>query len=316
MFEPPTPTLNRDPTRHGDFGEERLPTQENGGADFALGVLDQNSRDLSRNDGARTRFGFHEDMDDSRTQLQNVYGNMNINEPQNWAPSQKGSRGLGVNPRMFADDESIRSSVSKMSSAMISSKRSVRKDEHGEVVCRICLGTEDEGTPDEDGQPDKLICPCKCAGSMGMIHISCLKEWVNGKRLVYKGRKVQSFFWKALECELCNEAFENRMKYRMFQIMKIDLPNDGQDYMIFESIKSAPAKVIHVFDLSKCKPNASLEEPVKENEFRVGRSVETDMRIADISVSRVHSFIRIVGNQLVLQDNGSKFGTLVKVIKP
>ena len=82
--------------------------------------------------------------------------------------------------------------------------------------------------------------------------------------------------------------------------MKIDLPNDGNDYMIFESIKSAPAKVIHVFDISKCKPDVPLEEPIKENEFRVGRSVETDMRIADISVSRVHSFIRIVGDEVVL----------------
>lgn len=83
--------------------------------------------------------------------------------------------------------------------------------------------------------------------------------------------------------------------------MKIDLPNDGNEYMIFESIKSAPAKVIHVFDLSKCLPNQrNLEELAKENEFRVGRSVETDMRIADISVSRVHSFIRILGDQLVL----------------
>lgn len=70
-------------------------------------------------------------------------------------------------------------------------------------VCRICLGTEEEGTRGDDGSADKLICPCKCAGSMGMIHISCLKEWVNSKRLVYKGNKVQSFFWKSLECELC-----------------------------------------------------------------------------------------------------------------
>ena len=84
------------------------------------------------------------------------------------------------------------------------------------MVCRICLGTEDDGQPSEDGQPDKLICPCKCAGSMGMIHISCLKEWVNSKRLIYHGKKVQSYFWKALECELCQEPFENRMKYRMF----------------------------------------------------------------------------------------------------
>lgn len=34
--------------------------------------------------------------------------------------------------------------------------------------------------------------------------------------------------------------------------MKFDLPNNENEYMIFESIKSAPAKVIHVFDLSKC----------------------------------------------------------------
>lgn len=32
--------------------------------------------------------------------------------------------------------------------------------------------------------------------------------------------------------------------------MKFDLPNNENDYMILESIKSAPAKVIHVFDLS------------------------------------------------------------------
>ena len=40
------------------------------------------------------------------------------------------------------------------------------------------------------------------------------------------------------------------------------------------------------------------------------------MRIADISVSRVHSFIRVCGDELILQDNGSKFGTLVKLTRP
>lgn len=40
------------------------------------------------------------------------------------------------------------------------------------------------------------------------------------------------------------------------------------------------------------------------------------MKIADISVSRIHSFLRVVGNRIVLDDNGSKFGTLVKVNKP
>ena len=77
--------------------------------------------------------------------------------------------------------------------------------------------------------------------------------------------------------------------------MKIELPNDNDEYMIFESIKSAPAKVIHVFNLADCtSENSPFDEVFNpENEFRIGRSVETDMRIADISVSRVHSYIRI-----------------------
>ena len=106
----------------------------------------------------------------------------------------------------------------------------------------------------------------------------CLKEWLNQRKLVYEGERVTSYFWKALECELCKEPFENKMRSTMFSIMQFDRPET--DYMILESIKSAPAKVVHVFDLSY-------------DSFKVGRSVETDMKIADISVSRTHSYIKI-----------------------
>lgn len=85
------------------------------------------------------------------------------------------------------------------------------------------------------------------------------------------------------------------MKYQMFQIMKFDLPNNENDYMILESIKSAPAKVVHVFDLRDCD-GKNYGDVFPHNEFKVGRSVDTDMKIADISVSRVHSYIRVVGN--------------------
>lgn len=158
------------------------------------------------------------------------------------------------------------------------------------MVCRICLSEEEPDNP--------LICPCKCSGSMGQIHVTCLKEWLNSKRLVYEGEKVTSYFWKALECELCKEPFENKMRSSMFCIMEFETPET--DYMILESINSAPAKVVHVFDLSY-------------DYFRVGRSVETDMKIADISVSRTHSFLQIRDGKLWVEDNGSKFGTLVKI---
>ena len=88
----------------------------------------------------------------------------------------------------------------------------------------------------------------------------------------------------------------------MFSIMKIDLPPGGNDYLIFESIKSAPAKVIHVFDLSTCDDKSRVHDKqvYTQNDFKVGRSVDTDMRIADISVSRVHSFIRVCADELIL----------------
>ena len=78
-------------------------------------------------------------------------------------------------------------------------------------VCKICLEEEDFTTTDNE-----LICPCKCAGSMQYIHIECLREWLNGKKLIYNGEKVKSFFWKALECELCKTPYENKMKNKLF----------------------------------------------------------------------------------------------------
>ncbi len=79
--------------------------------------------------------------------------------------------------------------------------------------------------------------------------------------------------------------------------------NRGRDYMILESINSMPAKVVHVFDL-------------RYNDFKVGRSIDTDMKIADISVSRTHSFLKVRDKKLFVEDNGSKFGTLVKIQRP
>ena len=40
------------------------------------------------------------------------------------------------------------------------------------------------------------------------------------------------------------------------------------------------------------------------------------MKIADISVSRIHSLIKIKDRQLFIEDNGAKFGTLVKIREP
>jgi hypothetical protein len=132
---------------------------------------------------------------------------------------------------------------------------------------------------DEDALNNPLFSPCKCAGTMKYIHLNCLQDWLNSRMITKETPSTKTYFWKNLECELCKTPFENQMKGKLFQIMDFERPDD--DYLIMESVKSAPAKVIHVFFLDK------------GNEFKIGRSVETDMKIADISVSRVHSLIKI-----------------------
>jgi pSer/pThr/pTyr-binding forkhead associated (FHA) protein len=46
---------------------------------------------------------------------------------------------------------------------------------------------------------------------------------------------------------------------------------------------------------------------------RLGRGHDSDLRINDISVSRCHAVIRFKNDGFYLQDNMSKFGTLVLV---
>jgi pSer/pThr/pTyr-binding forkhead associated (FHA) protein len=46
----------------------------------------------------------------------------------------------------------------------------------------------------------------------------------------------------------------------------------------------------------------------------IGRNATCDVRIGDdISVSRVHSNIRKIGNEYFIEDNDSTFGTLVQI---
>ena len=55
------------------------------------------------------------------------------------------------------------------------------------------------------------------------------------------------------------------------------------------------------------KPNDNKDS------FKLGRGHESDLRINDISVSRCHAIIKLKEGRFYLEDNLSKFGTLVLV---
>lgn len=54
------------------------------------------------------------------------------------------------------------------------------------------------------------------------------------------------------------------------------------------------------------------------DQIKLGRGHDADVRIQDISVSRTHAFIKKEPNtnRMYLEDNKSKFGTLVQIQTP
>ena len=68
-------------------------------------------------------------------------------------------------------------------------------------------------------------------------------------------------------------------------------------------------------------PNGKTYQVIRLSErhsLKVGRGHDSDVRVADISVSRCHSLLRLdsINNQVILSDYHSKFGTLLLLKQP
>ena len=75
----------------------------------------------------------------------------------------------------------------------------------------------------------------------------------------------------------------------------------NKKYLVLESDIECLSKAIHVIVFS-VKP-----------EFYVGRRINNDITISDISVSRKQAGIKLVNNKVFVEDCDSKFGTFIKI---
>ena len=154
----------------------------------------------------------------------------------------------------------------------------------------------------------ELISPCTCAGSMKYIGVSCLKEWLEGKRHQKETDVVNSYIWKGLECEICKTPFKETFRNRNgaeIQVLNYVIHENSNNYMVIESVTQTTSKTIHVINFD-ARPSV-----------KVGRAQVAEVRITDISVSRHHSNLTLnVDGSVSVSDNYSKFGTLKLVRKP
>lgn len=173
-----------------------------------------------------------------------------------------------------------------------------RKEGDEAVQCRFCWCTE-------DSEDNPLILACKCAGSVGYIHYMCLKNWIKTQRHVKEyGENVTSYYWKKFECEICKQSYPYIFKkgQTLFKLIDINEPKPGSQYILLESmpLDKNTSRNIHMLTVTD-----------KKSDFKLGRGHESEVRINDISVSRCHAIIKCRKDGFYIEDNLSKFGTIV-----
>jgi hypothetical protein len=71
------------------------------------------------------------------------------------------------------------------------------------MVCRICLDYDNMVTDVNDDGFNPMISPCNCSGTMGGIHLKCLREWLERNKCMKAVKGHVIIKYKKVHCELC-----------------------------------------------------------------------------------------------------------------
>ena len=213
--------------------------------------------------------------------------------------SNKNNNDMDLNTKLEPTEKIINITKKKDLKKRLSILSKIEKKNN---ICRICY------TEEEDMQQDPLVQPCICDGSMKYIHLSCLKKWISTHSCVKldSNEECAIFLIKPVECELCKTKFPDFIKHQNKLYPLLDFTNDFKSYLTLEclTLDKNKNKFIYVVSLEK------------DRKIKTGRGHECDILLSDISVSRIHCYFIVENKNVFLQDNDSKFGTLVFVQAP
>ena len=173
------------------------------------------------------------------------------------------------------------------------------------LICELCEKKE----TDNINNPIIKICPCK---KCPLLHINCFKnEYLKKDKMFYYSNKdYMNGSLKIVSlinflCPLCNEPYNPIIKInsRFYNILPYSF-DKNIFHIILESINFVKDGVYCIMVIIFTFPN-------KKEEFFLGRGHEATFKISDISISRVHAKIYLKDENIVIDDLGSKFGTLL-----
>ena len=235
--------------------------------------------------------------------------------------------------RYFKKDKKEKDEKEEKNKELVSCNESEKNSEinkkKNRKICRICYMEE------MDKKINPLMKPCKCSGSMKYIHYECLLHWLKTKVLINKNIYNNNGFFSIysldlIECELCKNHFPNyiRHKNKIYSLLDLDkkfeedikkpkkMKEKKGDLNIFNKKNKETNNNYIIFDtITPGKSDGKYRYLVKfdkNNIMKIGRALEMQLILNDISVSRNHCQIKLdEDGNLILEDNNSKFGSLV-----
>ena len=177
------------------------------------------------------------------------------------------------------------------------------------LICELC----DKKETDNINNPIIKVCPCK---KCPLLHLNCFKnDYIKkDKMFYYSSKDYMSGTLKIVSlinflCPYCNEPYNPIIKINSNIYNTLPYSFDKNLYhLILESVNFVKDGVYCIMIIIFTFPN-------KKEEFFLGRGHEASFKISDISISRVHAKIYLKEDNVVIDDLGSKFGTLLLVRK-
>ena len=197
-----------------------------------------------------------------------------------------------VENQMDAYDQQVRQIFDADSNTTFMDK----KNKGEEVQCKYCLSEKVAEAVDDVGNLMLFICKCNEG-----VHFHCLKNWMQYKIISKATQNVTSYQWKKLDCEICLHQWPKKIKYQNIVHELITLNRPSTPYMIFEKTSTD----------NTVPSTMNIIVPTGNEIVKMGRGHQCDLRISDISVSRIHTHIKFENDSFLAFDNDSKFGTLI-----
>jgi len=175
-------------------------------------------------------------------------------------------------------------------------------------ICDLCEKKE----TDIINNPIIKICGCK---KCPLLHLNCFKnEYVKKEKKIfyyheteYEKGKLKIINFINFLCPICNEPYNPIIKRGNYYYNILPYTFDKEVYhIVLESINFVKDGVF-------CVMIIIFTFPEKTEEFFLGRGHEATFKISDISISRVHAKFYVKDDEIMIDDLGSKFGTLLLI---